>query len=99
VNNNWDALARAACRDDIDRQQRSLTESVMDYCITSDNTEHSLDAWEAELKPLVNRWRQMIVDLRASTSEDFTMYAVALRELLDLAQASESRLLARKQAS
>jgi glutamate dehydrogenase len=99
VNNNWDALARAACRDDIDRQQRSLTESVMDYCEAASNTEEALDRWEEELKPLVNRWRQMIADLRASTSEDFTMYAVALRELLDLAQASEGRLEPRKKVS
>jgi len=97
VNSNWDALARAACRDDIDRQQRSLTESVLIYCGAAENTEAALNAWETEMKPLVLRWRQMIIDLRASTSEDFTMYAVALRELLDLAQASVSRL-ERKQA-
>lgn len=97
VNNNWDALARAACRDDIDRQQRSLTESVMNYCAAEQSTEEALNAWENDMKSLVLRWRQMIIDLRASTSEDFTMYAVALRELLDLAQASVSRLEMRKQ--
>lgn len=99
VNNNWDALARAACRDDIDRQQRSLTESVMQYCRITPDAESALDTWESDMQLLVARWRQMIVDLRASTSEDFTMYAVALRELLDLAQASMSRLELRKQAS
>jgi glutamate dehydrogenase len=98
VNNNWDALARAACRDDIDRQQRSLTDSVMEYCEAAENTEDALNHWESDMQAMVNRWRQMIADLRASTSEDFTMYAVALRELLDLAQASESHLDMRKQA-
>lgn len=98
VNNNWDALARAACRDDIDRQQRSLTDSVMEYCAVADNTEDALNAWEADMQGLVTRWRQMITDLRASTSEEFTMYAVALRELLDLAMASESFLETRKSA-
>ena len=58
----------------------------------ADNTEDALNNWEADMKALVARWRQMITDLRASTSEDFTMYAVALRELLDLAQASRRDL-------
>lgn len=99
VNNNWDALARAACRDDVDRQQRSLTESVLQYCLITPDAETALNTWEADMQMLVDRWRQMIIDLRTSTSEDFTMYAVALRELLDLAQASMSRLEIRKQAS
>lgn len=99
VNNNWDALARAACRDDVDRQQRSLAESVMQYCRTTPDADEALNAWETDMSSLVRRWRQMIIDLRASTSEDFTMYAVALRELLDLAQASQSRLETPRQAS
>lgn len=98
VTNNWDALARAASRDDVDRQQRSLTESILQYCSGFDNTAEAIDAWESEHEQLVQRWRFMIADLRATTSEDFTMFAVALRELLDLAQASVSRLELRKHA-
>jgi glutamate dehydrogenase len=38
---------------------------------------------------MVNRWRTMLSELRASTSTDYAMYAVANRELLDLAQSNQ----------
>ncbi len=90
VSDNWDALARAACRDDVDRQQRSITESILHFCTAQDDVVLAMDEWEAGLTRLVERWMAMLADLKASTSEDFTMYAVALRELLDLAQTSAS---------
>jgi len=68
VNNNWDALARAASRDDVDRQQRSLTESILQYCIHAEDTTAAINSWELEHDPLVKRWRAMISDLRATTS-------------------------------
>lgn len=92
VNDNWDALARAAYRDDVDRQQRSITQSILYYCKQCKDATAGIIAWEEEQHELVERWRFMLNDLRASTSEDFTMYAVALRELMDLAQASHSQL-------
>ena len=36
------------------------------------------------------RWRQMLAELHASTAPDFSMFAVANRELLDLAQSSRA---------
>jgi glutamate dehydrogenase len=92
VNDNWDALARAAYRDDVDRQQRSITETILYYCKQTKDAASGISSWESAQKDLVDRWRFMLNDLRASTSQDFTMYAVALRELLDLAQASQSEL-------
>ncbi|MCV6626964.1 MAG: NAD-glutamate dehydrogenase, partial [Cellvibrionaceae bacterium] len=38
---------------------------------------------------LVDRWREMIAELQSSINADFAMFSVALRELLDLVQASE----------
>ena len=37
---------------------------------------------------LVSRWQDMLSQLHASTVPDFSMFAVANRELLDLAQSS-----------
>jgi len=36
----------------------------------------------------LQRWREMLVELRAGAAPDFAMLAVANRELLDLAQSS-----------
>jgi len=38
---------------------------------------------------LLDRWYVMIADLKSAASADYAMFSVALRELLDLAQASQ----------
>jgi len=89
VTSNWDALARAACKDDLDRQQRTLTEGVLRYKKHDKaNIEESLASWGEEQKVLVERWFYMMVDLKTTKIRQFTMFAVALRELVDLAQSS-----------
>jgi glutamate dehydrogenase len=47
-----------------------------------------LSAWEKREAPLLKRWREMLVELQAVPSPDLAMFAVANRELLDLAQSS-----------
>jgi glutamate dehydrogenase len=89
VNSHWEALAREAFRDDMDWQLRSLTVSIL-------NTEENenmpmtelMDQWNTAHPNLVSRWQKMLDALRASNKVEYAMYSVALRELLDLAQAS-----------
>jgi glutamate dehydrogenase len=89
VNSHWEALAREAFRDDMDWQLRSLTVSIL-------NTEENenmpmtalLEQWNTAHPNLVSRWQKMLDALRASDKAEYSMYSVALRELLDLAQAS-----------
>jgi glutamate dehydrogenase len=90
VANSWDALARAACRDDLDRQQRGITASILSTYKTEKDIDVALDAWQAEHQLLVDRWMLMIADLKAAKKRDYNMFTVALRELLDLVQASIS---------
>ena len=88
VKNHWEALARAAFRDDLDRQQRSLTISLLKMDGENDEIDARLDAWIEKNKVLVERWKYMVTDLKACSNCEFIMYSVALRELLDLAQSS-----------
>lgn len=92
VANTWDALARAACKDDLDRQQRTITMAVLSYplCLVdgAHNSVACTEAWMADHKVLIERWQMMVSDLRTTKVKEFTMFTVALRELLDLAQAS-----------
>jgi glutamate dehydrogenase len=37
---------------------------------------------------LLGRWRNMVAELHSTPAPDFAMFAVANRELLDLAQSS-----------
>jgi glutamate dehydrogenase len=90
VKSHWQALAREAFRDDMDWQLRSLTVSVLN---TEDDSNmpmiELMNQWKTAHPNLVSRWQRMLDELRASDRVEYAMYSVALRELLDLAQASK----------
>lgn len=86
--NNWESLSREALRDDLDWQQRQLTAGI----IKLDSNEKDKDymkcfkEWSENHSGLIERWRDMLSDLKSSSSLTYTMYFVAIRELLDLTQ-------------
>lgn len=96
VANHWDSLARAAIRDDLDRQQRNLTVAVMLMQQDVTDLDAQIDAWMAQYKLLVDRWKQMIADLKTLPKREFTMYSVALRELMELSNISNSECVQKK---
>jgi len=90
VENNWQALAREAFRDDIDWQQRAITVSVLQMPDGPADVEERLNLWLEQHGSMVQRWRAMLVELRAASGTDYAMYAVANRELLDLAMSGQA---------
>jgi len=50
--------------------------------------DEALTVWEEQQQELVQRWKAMLTELGTAGTLEFTMASVALRELLDLAQAS-----------
>lgn len=85
VENNWQALAREAFRDDLDGQQRAITISVLQMADAPADMDERVALWLEQHRPLVERWKVMLTELRAATGTDYAMYAVANRELMDLA--------------
>lgn len=87
VRNHWEALARAAFRDDVDRQQRNIAMGILihDKEIYDDVDSH-VETWLQRHSNLLRRWEYFVNELK-STPAEFTMFAVALRELLDLSNA------------
>jgi glutamate dehydrogenase len=89
ISNHWEALARAAFRDDLDRQQRNLTIGIMHINGAVDKDEATLiNLWLKRHKFLLSRWEYFVSELKNAPAVDFTMFSVALRELLDMAQTS-----------
>ncbi|WP_353292891.1 NAD-glutamate dehydrogenase [Thalassolituus maritimus] len=88
ASNHWEAMARESFRDDLDWQQRSLTVGILKGHSDETDLEVAIDHWEDEQRVLVDRWERMLEDLKSIEQTTFPMIAVALRELLDLAQAS-----------
>ena len=88
TNSHWEALARESLRDDLDWQQRSLTVGILASKTADETMETALQRWQEEQTIMVGRWQSMLTELKSADALEFSMIAVALRELLDLAQVS-----------
>ncbi|MEC8444151.1 MAG: NAD-glutamate dehydrogenase [Pseudomonadota bacterium] len=88
ASNHWEAMARESFRDDLDWQQQSLTVGVLDVYSDDKDLASAIGSWEGAQAILVDRWNTMLDELKSTEQVTFPMIAVALRELLDLAQAS-----------
>lgn len=84
--NHWEALSREALRDDLDWQQRQLTACILSITNEQQDFEHCLKIWAEKTTLLIDRWRHILINLRSSATLTYTMFFVAIRELLDLTQ-------------
>ncbi len=89
VETYWQAMAREAFLDDIESQMRTLSISIIRLGGEDLNIESILSQWMEQHRLLVGRWRTMVTELQGAAGTDYAMLSVALRELLDLAQASQ----------
>jgi glutamate dehydrogenase len=85
--NRWQDLARESYVDDLESQRRQLTACLLKGH-DQDDIAALIDQWQIQQAPLINRWKSMVKELRRGSTPDFAMVSVALRELLDLVQAS-----------
>lgn len=84
VKNYWEALARAAYRDDVDKEQRNLTVNILLNDIEkSPSLDDRIENWLSKHKELLSRWEFFLNEFKTSDPE-FTMFAIALRELIEL---------------
>lgn len=91
VRDAWQAQARETFRDDIDRQQLALTTSVLKLEAGSRDTQERVAQWLEQHSDLHRRWCRLIDEVRGGSEGGFALFAVAIRELVDLAESdSES---------
>ncbi|MPW35740.1 NAD-glutamate dehydrogenase [Vibrio sp. B1Z05] len=84
VDNNWQALARAAFREDLDWQQRQLTVQVLN-CGCGDNPpdeEATIDNWISNNQLALQRWENTLNEFKVGNVHEFAKFSVALRELM-----------------
>ena len=87
----WEDFARESYVDDLENQRRSLTFTLLSNAHSAKDIEAVIDVWKAAQAPLIARWGEMAQELHASPNGDFAMFSVALRELLDIVQSTETR--------
>lgn len=92
ISNQWEALARATYRDDLDKQQRHITISILHSAQEGEEDIHTLiNLWLKRHQQFVSRWEYLISELKNTPDADFTMFSVALRELLDMSHSNNQK--------
>jgi glutamate dehydrogenase len=87
--NRWQAMARAALRDDLFSLHAELTADVLRGAGPElVDADARLDGWIEANRPLVERCLGILSDIRTGGTYDLTTLPVALRELRNLIQAA-----------
>jgi glutamate dehydrogenase len=80
----WQAMARAALRDDVYAEQAALTAEVI-------RAGGNIDAWSAQNADAVERCLQVLGDMKSGGAPDLAKLSVAVREIRNLTQSSASQ--------
>jgi glutamate dehydrogenase len=82
--NRWQALARAALRDDLYAVRASLTAEVLQADGASADSAELIRRWLAHTEPAISRCLAVLHDVAADDRTDLTTLSVALREVRGL---------------
>jgi glutamate dehydrogenase len=90
VSSYWQALARDSFRDDLDTQQRVLIAGLFEHGarLDEEGLDARIEAWLQQNTLHVQRWFNVLNELKNASGQDYAMYTVATRELADLARCS-----------
>ncbi|SDI72129.1 NAD-glutamate dehydrogenase [Billgrantia gudaonensis] len=88
VRDSWQAQARETFRDDIDRQQLALTVSVLKAEEGGRDADERVAHWLDQHRHLHERWCRLVSEVRGGSQGGFPLFAVAVRELVDLAESN-----------
>lgn len=78
---HWQAMARAAMRDDLANLQRQLASGVLRLSPDVQTCEPLLEAWSAHHSKALIRMHEVMDDLNLARESDLAMLSVLLREL------------------
>lgn len=84
VDNHWQALARAAFREDLDWQQRQLTGQVLSCGCHPEEVDEiqALEDWISSNEVSLHRWENILNEFKVGSVHEFAKFSVALRELM-----------------
>jgi glutamate dehydrogenase len=78
---HWQAMARAAMRDDLANLQRQLAAGVLKLSPELTDSAALIAAWEKHHDKALARMREVMADLQLARESDLAMLSVMLREL------------------
>lgn len=86
---HWNTLARLTLRDELDISQRALTVAIMNTDKKEISAVKLIEKWVSINKRALERWDKLLTMLHSSTQVEYTMFFIAMRELLGLIVQSE----------
>lgn len=86
---HWNALARLTLRDELDIAQRALTIAIINADRKETNTSTLIKNWIAKNRRALERWERLLTMLHESSLVDYSMFFIAMRELIGLIVTSE----------
>ncbi len=86
---HWNTLARLTLRDEFDIAQRALTVAILKKDKKEADTDKLVDYWVTDNQRALQRWDKLLVMLHGSSDIDYTMFFIAVRELIGLVLASQ----------
>lgn len=93
---HWSALARLTLRDDLDIAQRQLTLAIMQSAHSSKEPTERIEQWMLANKIHLARWDNVLSHLHGSTSNDYSMFFIVIRELLDIIETTMHNTVSKK---
>ena len=86
---HWKSLARDGFREELNTQQRAITLSVLTRACGGETQPCEalvcVERWLGTNEALLARWNQVLSDLSSVSEPDSAVFAVAIRELVELA--------------
>jgi glutamate dehydrogenase len=86
----WEAMARAALRDDVYAEQAALTEEVLQAGAQEAAPRERLESWLSANEGAAERCGQVLGDIKTAGTADLARLSVAVREIRNLIASSES---------
>lgn len=88
VTSYWQALARESFQDDIDWQQRALSQNIVASARKGQRAGSLVEQWSERHAASIERSKAMLIQLERESQAEYPMFSVTLRELLNLAQST-----------
>lgn len=88
VESQWQGLAREAFRDDLEWQHGLILTSVLKSHKKGIDIKALVEGWMDRHQHLTQRWISVLEELKVAEKQDYAMYIVAGKELVDLAKNS-----------
>ncbi|WP_432474262.1 NAD-glutamate dehydrogenase [Amphritea sp. HPY] len=89
VSSHWQSMARDGCREDLTSHQQAIAVAVLrcEEAALQDDSSACARQWLSQHLPKLSRWQQLLTEIRSSSANDISIFSVATRELMELAQA------------